>query len=216
MKNITILLALTMAFTSSAMAQLRFDGSNYTEKWHATEGGATMKEYYTDADTTQNWSTMLTIQSHPSAHKVSEVCGPYYEARKSIVAQQPNAHAKTEGDPKDVVLELFLGAPGVTPHLEFALARFIETEKGVFVIVYSHKVPFQGTARNQNVDVSEIMKKKDGWLKELFDIPVEIIELGGRVHLLSFFAQPYHAPPAKKDKNTPKGPWCPLGLLTFG
>ena len=39
-------------------------------------------------------------------------------------------------------------------------------------------------------------------------------ELG--VHFLSFFAQPYHAPPAKKDKNTPKGPWCPLGLLTFG
>ena len=41
-------------------------------------------------------------------------------------------------------------------------------------------------------------------------------ELGVRVHFLSIFAYPYHAPPAKKDKNTPKGPWCPLGLLTFG
>ena len=43
-----------------------------------------------------------------------------------------------------------------------------------------------------------------------------IRELGVRVHFLSFFAKPYHAPPAKKDKNTPQGPWCPLGLLTFG
>jgi len=134
-----------------------------------------MKEYLTGPETTENWTTMLTLQAHPKATEVKEVSGPYFEARKSIVAMPPQLHPKKEGVFDDVILELFLGGPGLTPHLEFVLARFIKTDRGVFMITYSHKIPLKSKKKNQDINIDHIAKGKEAWIKELLDIPVESV-----------------------------------------
>lgn len=129
-----------------------------------------MKEFLSGEETTENWQTMLTLQSHPAAGRVREVTGPYYDARKTIVALPPKLHHKKEGDGSDIVLELFLGGPGRTPHIEFVLARFIGTDSGVFAVIYSHKLPAV-----KDVNVDEIMEKKEEWISELFGLPSDLI-----------------------------------------
>ena len=74
----------------------------------------------------------------------------------------------------DVVLELFLGAPGRTPHLEYVLARFIATEPGVHSIVYCRKFPFTGNG-DQNVNVDAAIKNSARWIRELQNVPVDSV-----------------------------------------
>ncbi|HZQ46737.1 MAG TPA: hypothetical protein VFC07_06995, partial [Verrucomicrobiae bacterium] len=115
---------------------IKFDGGAYSAGWEAKTNGATIKEYFSKNESTNTWTTMIALQAHPEAKKVKEVSGPYFEARKSIIALPPKVHPKRKNDSSDVVLELFLGAPGKTSHLEFALVRFVETDSGVYVVAY--------------------------------------------------------------------------------
>ena len=175
MKNTIISLTVAVLSACSLNAQLSFDQKEYSKAWETSQSGAIMKEYLTENETTESWSTMITLQAHPNAKEVKEVSGPYYEARKSIVALPPQLHPKREEDFTDAILELFLGAPGVTPHLEFVLARFVQTDQGVYAMIYSHKIPLKSKKKNQNVDVDHIMSSKEEWIKELLNIPVESI-----------------------------------------
>ena len=174
-KSITIL-SLAASLVCSLQAQVSFDEKEYTNAWETSQNGAIMKEFLSGDETTSEWTTMLTLQSHPKAKKLKEVSGPYFEARKSIVALPPQLHPKEEGDFTDTVLELFLGAPGKTPHLEFVLARFIETGQGVYAAIYSHKIPLKSKKKNQNINVDEVMKNKDSWIKELLNLSIESIK----------------------------------------
>jgi hypothetical protein len=175
MKKTILTFILTVLCFSCAQAQFIFGGNDYSMKWEASQGDANMKEYLVGTETTENWTTMLTLQAHPKATEVKQVSAPYFEARKSIVAMQPQLHPKEEGDFTDVVLELLLGGPGITPHLEFVLARFIQTEKGVYMITYSHKIPLKSKKKNQDINIDHIANGKEAWIKELLNIPVESI-----------------------------------------
>lgn len=171
------ILTLTLAFLCSnvAPAQFTFDGKEYSMKWEASQGDATMREYLSGIETTKNWTTMLTLQSHPSVMKKEEVIQPYLDARMKIIALKPKLHPKQEGDLSDIILELLLGGPGLTPHLEFVLARFIESDKGVHVIVYSHKIPLKSMKKNQDINITHIVEAKEAWIKELLSIPEDSI-----------------------------------------
>ena len=79
---------------------------------------------------------MLTLQSHPAAKKIADVVQPYLDARKNIIALKPKLHPKQEGDLTDITLELADQVSRAPRESIFFLARFIETDKGVFVIVY--------------------------------------------------------------------------------
>lgn len=174
MKAPSIVVAVLFLGGFAAKAELKFDGDAYSAGWEAKTNGATIKEYFSKKESTNTWTTMITLQAHPGATKVKEVSGPYFEARKSIVALPPKVHPKRKDDLSDVVLELFLGAPGKTSHMEFSLVRFIETDSGVYVVAYSHRFPFP--KKNQRINVDLAMKNKDRWIQELLDIPVESIK----------------------------------------
>jgi len=135
-----------------------------------------IKEYLSGNETTENWQTMFTLQAHPAAKKIEEVSRPYFEARNSIIALPPKVTQKRPGDSSDVAVELFLGAPGKTPHFEFALVRFIEDESGVYLVVYSQKMPWISKNKKQDINVDEIMRNKSDWLNEIFAIPVEQVK----------------------------------------
>lgn len=174
MKNlITAIISLSIA--CATYAQFTFDGKEYSKQWEGAQGDASMIEFLTEGETKETWSTMLTLQAHSKAKELKEVSGPYYEARKSIVAMQPKVHPKEKGGASDSVLELFLGAPGVTPHIEFVLARFIQSEHGVHMITYSHKIPLKSKKKNQNINVNDVMNNKDSWIKELLEFSPESI-----------------------------------------
>ena len=158
-------------------AEIKFDGDAYSLGWETETNHVTIKEFYTHGETTNTWKTMLTIQAHPDATQVKQVSGPYFNARKSLLALPPKAHAKIKGDSSDVVLELLLGAPGKTTHLEFALVRFIETDSGVYLVAYSNRIPLSGT-KNQNINVDVFMKNKEKRIQELFEIPVDSVKKG--------------------------------------
>jgi len=167
--------AFWLPLAMTAHAQFKFDGEDYTVGWQASTNGAVLKEFFRKKETTNTWKAMLTFQSHPTAKKVKDVSAPYFEARKSTMALPPKIHPKTKGDASDVVVELFLGTPGKTPHLEFVLARFIETDSGVYAVIHSRKYPMS-KRKNQNLDVSDAMKNKEKWIQELLAIPVESLK----------------------------------------
>lgn len=167
--------ALWLLFAVPVHAQIKFDGEDYTLGWQASTNGSVVKEFFRNKETTNTWKAMLTFQSHPAAKKVKDVSAPYFEARKSIMALPPKIHPKTKGDPSDAVVELFLGAPGKTPHLEFVLARFLETDSGVYAVIHSRKYPMS-KRKNQNLDVTDAVKNKEKWIQELLAIPVESIK----------------------------------------
>ena len=175
MKKTNLILTLTFLCPYIAPAQLTFDGIEYSMKWETSQGDVSMREYLSGIETTKNWTTMLTLQSHPSVKKKEEVIQPYLDARMKIIALKPKLHPKQEGDLSDIILELLLGGPGLTPHLEFVLARFIETDNEVFVIVYSHKIPLKSKKKNQNININHIVEAKDAWIKELLSIPEDSI-----------------------------------------
>jgi hypothetical protein len=158
-------------------AEIKFDGDTYSLGWETKTNHVTLMEYYARGETTNTWKTMLTIQAHPDATEVKQVSGPYFEARKSLLALPPKAHEKKKGESSDVVLELLLGAPGKTTHLEFALVRFIKTDSGVYVVAYSSRIPL-GKAKNQDVNVDVFMKDKDKRIQQLFEIPVDSVKKG--------------------------------------
>lgn len=173
--HLLLICAFWLPLAITAHAQFKFDGEDYTVGWQASTNGAVVKELFRSKETTNTWKAMLTFQSHPGAKKVKDVSAPYFEARKSIMALPPKAHPKTKGDPSDLVVELFLGAPGKTPHLEFVLARFVETDTGVYAVIHSRKYPMS-KRKNQNLDVSDAMKNKEKWIAELLALPVESIK----------------------------------------
>jgi len=156
-------------------ADFMFDGAGYAFGWEGKEGSGSIKEYFTGDEKPETWQTLITVTCHPEAVKLADVTGPYFEARKAIVAMPPTAH-RTPGSEgaTDVVLELFLGAPGRTPHLEYVLARFIATDPGVHSIVYSRKFPFTGKG-DQKVDVDAAIKNSTRWIRELQNVPVESV-----------------------------------------
>jgi hypothetical protein len=156
-------------------ADFMFDGAGYAFGWEGKEGSGSIKEYFTGDEKPETWQTLITVTRHPEAVKLADVTGPYFEARKAIVAMPPKAH-RTPGSEgaTDVVVELFLGAPGRTPHLEYVLARFIATDPGVHSIVYSRKFPFTGNG-DQNVDVDVAIKNSARWIRELQNVPVESV-----------------------------------------
>lgn len=158
-------------------AEIKFDGTVYSLGWETETNHVTIREFYTRGETTNTWKTMLTIQVHPDATKVKQVSGPYFEARKSLVALPPKAHTKKKGDSSDAIIELLLGAPGKTTHLEFALVRFIETDSGVYVVAYSNRIPLSST-KNQDVNVNVFMKNREKWTQELFEIPIDSVKKG--------------------------------------
>jgi hypothetical protein len=175
MKKIITLFAVLLLAQWVSKAEIKFNGDVYSQGWEARTNGATIKEFFTQQETTNTWKTMITLQAHPNATKVKDVSGPYFEARKSIVALEPKIHPKKENDLSDVVIELFLGKPGKTSHLEVALVRFIGTPAGVYVVVYSRRFPLS-KSKNQDINVDAVMKDKDKLIKELFDLPVETIK----------------------------------------
>lgn len=160
---------------AKAEGEFKFDGSVYVMRWEARTNNTTIKEFLTGNETTNTWKTMITLQAHPKATKVKDVSGPYFEARKSLIAVPPKAHLKRKDDLTDVVLEFFLGAPGKTSHMEFALIRFIETDSGVYTVAYSQRFPL-GKSKNQNINVDVVMKNKEKWIQQLLEIPVETIK----------------------------------------
>jgi hypothetical protein len=175
MKKVLLAIALLVAAQVVSKADLKFDGNVYTQGWEAKTNGVTIKEFYTQKETTNTWKTMITFQSHPGVTNIAKVSGPYFEARKAIVALPPKAHSKKPDDSSDVILELFLGKPGMTDHLEFVLARFIQTPTGVYLMVYSYRLPLS-KRKNQDINVNAVMKNKDKWIQELFEVPVESIK----------------------------------------
>ena len=175
MKKVLLTFALLLTAQLASRADLKFDGNVYVQGWEAKTNGVTIKEFFTQSETTNTWKTMITIQSHPGETNIAKVSGPYFEARKSIVSLPPEAHPKKDGDSSDVILELFLGKPGKTDHLEFVLTRFIQTPAGVYVMAYSYRLPLNHR-KNQDINVNEVMKNKDKWIQQLFEIPVESIK----------------------------------------
>ena len=175
MKKIILASAALLLAQLVSRGEIRFDGQVYSLGWEAKTNGATIKEFYTGHERTNTWKTMVTVQTHPNATKVKEVSGPYFEARKSLISMAPKVHAKKEGDSSDAILELFLGIPGKTDHLEFVLARFVETPAGVNMVVFSYRLPLS-KKKNQDIDVSAVMKNNDKWIQQLFDIPVDSIK----------------------------------------
>jgi hypothetical protein len=173
MKKLLIVLAVLLLAVIAVQAEFKFDGEIYSFGWETKTNNVTIKEYFRGNETTNTWMTLITLQAHPNATEVKEVSGPYFEARKSIVALPPKAHPKKKDDVNDVVLELFLGAPGKTTYMEFVLTRFIKTDSGVYMIVYSHRLPM---SNNQNVNVDVVMKKRNALIRELLEIPVESIK----------------------------------------
>lgn len=156
-------------------ADFTFDGAGYSCGWEGKEASGSIKEYFTGDEQPETWKTLITVTCHPEAVKLADVTGPYFDARKAIVAMPPKAH-RTPGSEgaTDVVLELFLGAPGRTPHLEYVLARFIATDPGVHSIVYSRKFPFTGKG-DQNVNVDAAIKNSAHLIRELQAVPVEAV-----------------------------------------
>ena len=175
MKTLSVIFTVLLLSGIAVKADFKFDGDVYSLGWEAKTNHAIIKEFYARNETTNNWTTMVTFQAHPDATKVKEVSGPYFEARKSLVALPPKLYPKRTNDFSDVVLELFLGAPGKTSSLEFALVRFIGTESGVYVVAYSYKLPLS-KKKNQNINVDVIMKQKEKWIQQLLDVPVEEIK----------------------------------------
>jgi hypothetical protein len=175
MKTLSVIFAVLLLSGVAVKADFKFDGAAYSLAWEAETNHAIIKEFFCQNETTNNWTTMVTFQAHPGAAKVKEVSGPYFEARKSIIALPPKIHPKRTNDTSDVVLELFLGAPGKTSHLEFALVRFIETESGIYVVAYSYKLPLS-KKQNQDFNVDVVMKQKEKWIRQLLQIPVEAIK----------------------------------------
>ena len=171
--------ALTAAFVllggSAVAADFQFNGAEYVFGWAGKDGDAAIKEYFVGDETPETWKTLITVTYHPEATKLADVTGPYYKARKSIVAMQPKAHSQKDGDDNDVVLEVFLGAPGRTPHMEYTLARFVETDSGVYSLIYSHKFRFAGKG-DQNINVDVAVRNSKRWIRELQEIPVESVE----------------------------------------
>ena len=175
MRTLSVLFAVLFLSGVAVKADFKFDGDAYLLSWEAETNHAIIKEFFTRKETTNNWKTMITFQAHPDARNVKEVSGPYFEARKSIVGVPPKIHPKRTNDTSDVVLELFLGAPGKTSHLDFALVRFVGTESGVYVVAYSYKLPLS-KRKNQDVNVDVVMKQKEKWIRQLLEIPVEAIK----------------------------------------
>lgn len=174
-RTLSTIFAILLLSGFAAKGDFKFDGAAYSLGWEVEKNHAIIKEFFSANQTTNNWSTMITFQAHPGATKIKEVSGPYYEARKSIVALPPKVYPKRTNDSSDVVLELFLGVPGKTSHLEFALVRFVQTEFGVYVVAYSHKFPLS-KKKNQKIDVDVVMKQKEKWIRQLFEIPTEAIK----------------------------------------
>ena len=175
MKKVILAFAVLLAAQLISKADLKFDGNVYVQGWEAKTNGVTIKEFFTRQETTNTWKTLITFQSHPGETNIGNVSGPYFEARKAIVALAPKAHPKKDGDSSDVILELFLGKPGKTDHLEFVLARFVQTPTGIYMVVYSHRLPLS-QRRNQDVNVNEVMKNKEKWIQQLFEMPIESIK----------------------------------------
>jgi len=175
MKKTIFTLAFLLLIQLVSKAEIKFDGKVYSPGWEAKTNGSTIKEFFTDQETTNTWKTLITFQAHPKETKIKAVSGPYFEARKSLVALEPKLHEKKEGDQSDVILELLLGKPGKTDHLEFVLTRFVETPTGVYAVIYSNRIPLS-KRKNQNIDVNVFMKNKDNWIQQLFEMPVDSIK----------------------------------------
>ena len=155
-------------------ADFEFDGAGYDFGWEGKDTTGFIREYFKGEEKPETWKTLITVTHHPDARKLADVTGPYYEARKTIVAMQPKAHRQKGGGDTDVVLELFLGAPGKTPHLEYSIARFVETDTGVYSVVFCRKFPFAGKG-DQNVDVDIAIRNGARWISELQAIPIESV-----------------------------------------
>ncbi len=175
MKTLSVVFAVLLLSGVAAKADFKFDGDLYSLGWEAKTNHAIIKEFYARNETTNNWTTMITFQAHPTAVKVKEVSGPYFDARKSIVLVRPKLHPKRTNDFSDVVLELFVGAPGKTSHMEYTLARFIETGSGVYVVIYCYKLPMT-QERNQDINADVVARHREKWIQELLEVPVEAIK----------------------------------------
>ena len=57
--------------------------------------------------------------------------------------------------------------------MEFALTRFLETDSGVYVVVYSHKL---SSDKGKKINVDVVMKNKEKWIQELLEMPVDSIK----------------------------------------
>ena len=151
-----------------------FDGSEYRQVHRASEGPNQLVELLKGKESVKNWSTMISVHSYPAAREIGEIVGPHVDARKHLFAIKPEVFQKDLTEHKhDVLLQLFLGAPGQTPHVEFVLARFVQPQEGgCYAVIYSHKLKAK-----KNIDVSEVMNQKDKWIEQLSDIPVSMLEL---------------------------------------
>jgi hypothetical protein len=150
---------------------LEFDSATFQQAWVGAQDRARVIEYIPAGEATDTWSRMISLQCHPYASELKEVTGPYYAARKGLVAMQPEVVENEQGNRQDSSLVLFLGGPGVTEHVEFVIARFITQDSGgVYAIVYSHRFP-----ASKNVDVSAAVENKDRWIQLLAEASLESI-----------------------------------------
>lgn len=176
MKQLSVTFAVLLLSGVAVKADFKFGGTVYSLGWETKTNHAVIKEFFAPRETTNTWKTMITLQAHPKATKTKEVYVPYYDARKALIGMPPKFHRQKTNDDSDLIFELFIGAPGKTPHLEFALARFVETEAGVFVVAYSHKLPMS-KKKNQKINVDAVVAHKEKWIQELLEMPIEAIKI---------------------------------------
>jgi len=173
MKSLAVTFVVLLLSGVAVNADFKFGGTDYSLGWEAKTNHAVIKEFFSPNETTNTWKTMITLQAHPKGTKTKDVYVPYYEARKALIGIPPKFHRQTTND-SDIVFELFIGLPGKTPHLEFALVRFIETGSGVYVVGYSHKFPMS-KKKNQNINVDVVGERREKWIQQLLEIPIETI-----------------------------------------
>lgn len=155
---------------SAPCLAIDFDGAKYVEGFRQADADSTIIEYVPPGSTVEKWATLLTIQCHPDATALKDVVGPYFEARRSMIATAPEAIPNESAYAEDANLLLFLGSPQMG-RVEFSIARWVRKDKGVIGLIYSYNLPVQ-----QNVDVTVVMTNRDRWIKNLAAVPFEALQ----------------------------------------
>lgn len=155
----------------SVAPSLTFQGEKYHLAWKdvSKEGNIT-NEYLKKGETLEKWTTLIGVRHWPAAEELSDVVAPY------VVSMQPyyvtNAEIYTSQDAKDdIVIEMFLGAPG-RPYVEYNLHRFVieKGAPGVKAYQFAQRIPL-----TEDLDLSETQKHLEPRLNQLKAFTVKLL-----------------------------------------
>ncbi|CAG0946904.1 hypothetical protein [Geobacter sp.] len=169
--SILALVAITLVFlftgatiaAGPAAPSLTFEGTKYYLAWKdvSAEGNLT-NEYLKKGETLEEWTTLIGVRHWPAAEELSDVVAPYVESMRPYYVS--NAEIYTSQEAKDdIVIEMFLGAPG-RPYVEYNLHRFVieKGTPGVKAYQFAQRIPL-----TEDLDLSETQKFLETRLNQL-------------------------------------------------